>query len=193
MEKIVQPFLQLVFCALSKLPQSMLTKEVHVLSNDTLVENPNVVRFLDEQLHRIQIAGKSKLFLHNPNLFHVAKVTPKLEDTFWLNLIGKGYPSPNHWFRWCTKRMKINPTSNYILQTVNKHGQAIIILGTRKAESSNRSASMSQYEIQGLRLRKHTLPNAYVFAPISEMSNQEVWTYLINTSNPWGSDNQKSS
>lgn len=183
--------LQLIFYALSELSSSDLTKEVHVLSNDTLVENPNVVKFLDEQLDRIRVAGKTELFAHNPDLFSVFKSTPKLEDTFWLNLIGKGYPSPNRWFRWCTERMKINPTNEYILNTVNKHGKAIIVLGTRKAESSNRAASMSQYEIPGIRLRKHTLPNAYVFAPIAEMTNQEVWAYLINTENPWGTDNQK--
>lgn len=182
--------LQLIFYALSELPSTKLTKEVHVLSNDTLVENPNVVRFLDHQLEKIRYAGRTQLFPHNPDLFQVVKVTPKLEDTFWLNLIGKGYPAPNRWFRWCTKRMKINPTNSYILSTVNTHGKAIIVLGTRKAESINRSKSMSQYEIPGLRLRKHILPNAFVFAPIAEMSNQEVWTYLINTPNPWEVDNQ---
>ena len=182
--------LQLIFEALSELNPSELKKEVHVLSNDTLVENPNVVRFLDNQLQRIEEAGKNKLFYHDPKLFHVAKVTPKLEDTFWLNLIGKGYPSPNRWFRWCTERMKINPTSTYILSTVSKHGKAIIVLGTRKAESGNRAASMKQYEIPGVRLRKHTLPNAYVFAPIADLTTQEVWAYLINKPNPWGTDNQ---
>lgn len=183
--------LQLIFYALSELPRIKLGKEVHVLSNDTLVENPNIVRFLDGQLEQIELAGKQELFAHNPDLFNVIKVTPKLEDTFWLNLIGKGYPSPNRWFRWCTERMKINPTSDYILKTVNKHGSAIIVLGTRKAESANRANSMRQYEIEGLRLRKHTLPNAYVFAPIAEMSTQEVWTYLINTDNPWKISNQE--
>ncbi len=183
--------LQLIFHALAELPPQQRQKEIHVLSNDTLVENPNVVQFLDSQLEVIERKGKSELFKHNPDLFQVAKVTPKLEDTFWLNLIGKGYPSPNRWFRWCTERMKINPTSDYILRQVNEHGKVIIVLGTRKAESSNRAASMKQYEVQGVRLRKHTLPNAYVFAPIAEMSNQEVWTYLVNTPNPWGADNQK--
>lgn len=183
--------LQLIFYALAELPQSSLRKEIHVLSNDTLVENPNIVKFLDEQLEKIENAGKTQLFSHNPDLFQVFKSTPKLEDSFWLNMIGKGYPSPNRWFRWCTERMKINPTNEYILKTVNKHGKAIIVLGTRKAESSNRSASMAQYEIPGLRLRKHSLPNAYVYAPISNMSTREVWAYLINTPNPWGSDNQE--
>lgn len=146
--------LQLIFYALSELPRIKLAKEVHVLSNDTLVENPNIVRFLDGQLEQIETVGKNELFAHNPDLFSVIKVTPKLEDTFWLNLIGKGYPSPNRWFRWCTERMKINPTSDYILKTVNKHGSAIIVLGTRKAESANRANSMRQYEIEGLRLTR---------------------------------------
>jgi len=119
----------------------------------------------------------------------VAKVTPKLEDTFWVNLIGKGYPSPNRWFRWCTERLKINPTSNYILKTVNRSGQAIIVLGTRKAESANRAASMNSYD-SGHRLRKHTLLNAFVYAPIADLSNHEVWAYLLQAPNPWGSNNR---
>lgn len=183
--------LQLVFNAIDKIPVKFRKKEIHVLSNDTLVENPNVVKFLDKQLENIKNIGKNELYKYNRNSFNVIKVTPKLEDTFWLNLIGKGYPAPNKWFRWCTERMKINPTNDYILKTVNQHGKAIILLGTRKAESSNRSANMKKYEIEGIRLRKHSLPNAYVFAPISELATKEVWAYLINSKNPWGIDNQE--
>lgn len=182
--------LQLVFYALSQLPKYKLTKEVHVLSNDTLVENPKVVEFIDIQLDKIREVGHKGLFSHNPSLFHVVKTVPKLEDTFWLNLIGKGYPSPNRWFRWCTERMKINPTSAYITRTVSKHGRAIILLGTRKDESTNRSKSLKQHEIAGMRLRKHMLPNAFVFAPIAEITNKEVWHYLRTVTNPWGADNQ---
>ncbi|GAB4407836.1 MAG: DNA phosphorothioation system sulfurtransferase DndC [Anaerolineae bacterium] len=183
--------LQLVFSALAELPAEKRTKEVHVLSNDTLVENPKVVDFLDRQLARIEEAGKKELFAHNPDLFHVKKTTPKLDDTFWLNIIGKGYPSPNRWFRWCTERMKIRPTNDYILETVSKHGQAIIILGTRKDESSKRAASIKQYEIPGVRVRSYNLPNSYVFAPISDITNEEVWRFLIDYPNPWGADNKE--
>ena len=172
--------LQLIFYAISEISELSRKKEIHVLSNDTLVENPNIVKFLNRQLAAIEAEGKKNLYKHNPALFNVIKVTPKLEDTFWLNLIGKGYPSPNKWFRWCTERMKINPTNDYILQTVNKNGKAIIVLGTRKAESVSRSINMKRYELEGIRIRKHSLPNAYVFAPIAELSTKEVWAYLIN-------------
>ena len=182
--------LQMVFYALSALPKEKLSKEIHVLSNDTLVENPAIVKHVNEHLKKIEAVGKRELFGHNPELFNVVRVTPKLEDTFWVNLIGKGYPSPNHWFRWCTERMKIAPTSNYILNTVNKHGRAIIVLGTRKAESANRAAAMNKYD-NGDRLRKHTLPNAFVYAPIADLSNHEVWSYLLQCPNPWDGSNRK--
>lgn len=181
--------LQLVFYALSALDREKLTKEIHVLSNDTLVENPSIAKHVDEQLEKIREWGKAKLYQHNPELFAVAKVRPKLEDTFWVNLIGRGYPSPNRWFRWCTERLKINPTANYIVNTVNKRGQAIIVLGTRKAESANRAASMNNYSNDG-RLRNHTLPNALVYTPIVDLSNHEIWAYLLQAQNPWGSDNR---
>jgi len=181
--------LQMVFNALSDIPKERLSKEVHVLFNDTLVENPAVIKYVNGQLEKIEAAGKEKLFAHNPELFSVVTVTPELKDTFWVSLIGKGYPSPNRWFRWCTERVKINPTTRYILNTVNENGQAIIILGSRKAESANRAAAMSKYD-NGKRLRQHTLSNTFVYTPIAELSNHEVWAYLLQAPNPWGSNNR---
>lgn len=185
--------LQLVFYALSKLPKEQLHKEIHVLSNDTLVENPAVVTYLDRQLALIEKFGKSRLFGHLPNHFSVVKVVPKIEDRFWINLIGKGYPSPNRWFRWCTERMKINPTNDYILKTVSRHGKAMVVLGTRHTESTNRSKSMEKYdlkEITGGKIRKHTLPNSWMYAPINELTTDEVWKYLMQVPNIWGGDNK---
>lgn len=182
--------LQMIFYALSALPKRKISKEIHVLSNDTLVENPAIAKHVNNQLKKIKVAGKKELFKHNPKLFNVVQVVPKLKDTFWVNLIGNGYPSPNRWFRWCTERMKINPTSDYILKTVNEHGHAIIVLGTRKSESANRAAAMNNYN-GDKHLRKHTLPNAFVYAPIADLSNHEVWSYLLQCPNPWDGSNRK--
>jgi DNA sulfur modification protein DndC len=180
--------LQLVFYTLLKMQGEgkELKKEVHVLCNDTLVENPAVVRYIDDTLDKIRAAGERYGFP-----LKVAKVTPTLADSFWVNLIGKGYPSPNRFFRWCTERMKINPTSAYIKDQVSEHGEAIILLGTRKAESNNRAHSMRQHERKGQRLRRHQLPGAYVFAPIADLSDNEIWMYLLQVENPWGADNRK--
>jgi putative sulfurtransferase DndC len=137
----------------------------------------------------IEEAGKKRLFWHQPELFHVATVTPTIDDSFWVNLIGKGYPSPNRWFRWCTERLKINPTSRYIKETVGSRGETIIVLGTRKAESSNRAAAMNNHDSGG-NLRKHDLAKTYVYAPIADLSNNEVWAYLLQAPSPWGGNNR---
>ncbi|HYX29323.1 MAG TPA: DNA phosphorothioation system sulfurtransferase DndC [Pyrinomonadaceae bacterium] len=178
--------LQMVFYALQTLPKNRLKKEVHVLCNDTLVENPAVVRYIDDTLNKIRVAGERYKFPMS-----VVKVTPTLADSFWVNLIGKGYPSPNRFFRWCTERMKINPTNEYIHSIVGKYGEAIILLGTRKAESTNRKHSMAQYERKGKRLRKHVLPGVFVYAPIANLSDPHIWTYLLQVPSPWNGDNRK--
>lgn len=182
--------LQMVFRALSELPKGQLIKNIHVICNDTLVENPAIEEYIDSQLIKIEVAGKERLFSHHPDLFKVIKVTPKFEDSFWVNLIGKGYPSPNHWFRWCTERLKINPTSSYIKSISQENGKTIIILGTRKAESANRAASMEKYD-NGNKLKKHRLPNVFVYTPIADLSNNEVWAYLLQAKNPWGTNNRE--
>lgn len=186
--------LQLIMYSLLKLPKEKLNKEVHVLSNDTLVENPTIVNYIDEQLRLIENAGRTKLFRESPNHFQVAKVVPKIDDRFWINLIGKGYPAPNRWFRWCTQRMKINPTNDYILQQVSKHGKAVVVLGSRKAESSNRAKSLKKYdleEIAGQKFKKHTLPNSWMYSPIADLTTEEVWQYLMSVPSFWGGDNKK--
>ncbi|HEY55130.1 MAG TPA: DNA phosphorothioation system sulfurtransferase DndC [Dehalococcoidia bacterium] len=180
--------LQLVFYALSELDEKELAKELHVLSNDTLVENPAISKHVDGQLERIRVYGQEKLYKHNPGLFFVEKGKPKIEERFWVNLIGRGYPSPNRWFRWCTERLKINPTSKYIGDSLERHEKVIIVLGTRKAESANRAVSMRNYAGNG-RFRNHTLPDALVYAPIADVSNDDVWSYVLLTPNPWGGDN----
>ena len=182
--------LQLVFYALQDIPRKKLTKPIHVLSNDTLVENPIIIKNLDEQLSAIKKSGKERLYAHNPSLFTVVKTKPKLNESFWVNLIGKGYPSPNRWFRWCTQRMKINPTVEYVKNIANKNGKTIVILGTRKAESINRTKQMNKYD-NGKRLKNYIIPNTYVFTPISELSNDDVWIYLMQIPNPWGYDNKR--
>ena len=121
----------------------------------------------------------------------VHRTTPRLEDTFWVNLIGKGYPAPTNTFRWCTERLKINPTTRFIQEKISEGGAdgvpgAIILLGTRTDESQSRARSMKRHELKGQRLRKHILPNAFVYAPISDIATGELWQYLMQVSPPWG-------
>jgi DNA sulfur modification protein DndC len=178
--------MQLVFEALHSLPKSKLKKKIYVLSSDTLVEAPPVIAFIETNLRKMTAAAKA---MGLPLSTHM--VRPEYDQTFWVNIIGKGYPSPTTSFRWCTDRMKINPANKFIRERVSEHGEVIMLLGTRRSESATRAQSMALHEIEGTFLKRHTsLLNAFVYAPIEFLSTNEVWIYLQQVESPWGGDNK---
>ncbi|MDQ7056680.1 MAG: hypothetical protein Q9M89_09620 [Persephonella sp.] len=60
--------------------------------------------------------------------------TRNLRQVLGLNLIGRrGYPAPTNEFRWCTDRLKIDPTNKFVIETASKYGEVIVVLGVRKA------------------------------------------------------------
>lgn len=78
--------------------------------------------------------------------------------------------------------MKIKPTARFITEQVDKCGEAIILLGTRKTESKTRARSIKKHEIHGKRLTNHTiLKNIYVYSPIKELMLEEVWYIIYHT------------
>jgi DNA sulfur modification protein DndC len=174
--------LQFVVEMLLSLPRSERRRAVHVVSNDTLVESPLVADYVDKMLSRLADATES---LELPVV--VAKTTPPVEQTFWVNLIGRGYPAPNSMFRWCTDRMKIQPTSHYIRSRVAEAGDVVLLLGVRRNESAKRAASANKYDLTGERLNPHNdLPGCWVFRPILDFTTEEVWQVLLQRRPPWG-------
>lgn len=167
--------------------QSALSRQVFVVNNDTLVENPIITDYIVEVLECIRKGATDQ------NLPIQVEVTlPKLEDSFWISFLGKGYPVPNNQFRWCTERLKIKPTSQFILDKVDAMGEAIVLIGTRLSESATRAKSIRKHEIKGHRLTKHPLnPNTFTYAPIKELYLEEVWYVLSKEPSPWGYDNDK--
>src|SRR5690606_5225807 len=182
--------LTLVWIALQRIREQMpypyqLRRKVYVVCNDTMVENPVIASYVDDVLAKIEEEAR------NQDLpIFVKKTTPKLEETFWINVIGKGYPVPNNSFRWCTDKLKIRPTSSFLVEQVDEMGEAIVLLGTRYDESATSERSIRIHELTGRRLSKHqTSVNTYTYAPIKELLLEEVW-FIINTvSSPWGYDN----
>ncbi|MEX2437642.1 MAG: DNA phosphorothioation system sulfurtransferase DndC, partial [Candidatus Babeliales bacterium] len=178
--------LQLVWLAIEKLPKSKRTKPVYVIASDTQVETPVIVDHLDSTLERINLTAKKKELP-----FYAKKVMPTLNDSFWVNLIGRGYPAPSTRFRWCTDRMKIKPANKFIEEKVTEHGEVIMLLGVREQESATRQQLMRTYQVKEHVLRRHTsLPGAYVYAPISNWSVDDVWTFLFQIESPWGNSNR---
>ena len=177
--------LQLVWLALKEIPAELRKREVHVICNDTLVENPIIQEYVDDILKKIEQSA-----LQQGLPITVEKTIPRLEDSFWVNVVGRGYPVPNNTFRWCTDKMKIKPTSRYVIEEVVENGEAIILVGTRRSESTTRANTIKKHEIRGQRLSKHPHhSNTFVYSPIKELQLEEVW-YIINTmTSPWGADN----
>lgn len=192
--------LQLTWNAISSLPPEKRTKPIYVLTTDTLVENPIVAAWVRQSLERLKTTAQEQQMPFEPHLLF-----PEVKDTFWVNLIGKGYPAPRHMFRWCTERLKIKPADQFIQSVVREKGEVIILLGTRKAESSRRAGVMAEHEVgqvsdrlsadnEALKsslLYRSKLPNALIYSPIENWSNDEVWMYLMQWENPWGHSNKE--
>lgn len=180
--------LQLVWLAIASLPRDQRHKTIYVISTDTLVENPIVAKWMVNSHNFMKSAAEQDALPIEPRILE-----PRTEDTFWVNLIGRGYPAPKQKFRWCTERLKIKASNLFIRDVVKSNGEAIVILGTRRAESASRAQVMNKYKENRVRNRfspNPTLPNSLIFSPIEDWSNDDVWLFLLQYTNPWGIPNK---
>jgi DNA sulfur modification protein DndC len=169
-------------CLLAVAPDQR-ERRVYLVSNNTLVESPVFQEFANRTLAHIADNIEA---LRVP--VDVVKTHPLVEESFWVNLLGKGYPAPNRTFRWCTDRMKIRPTSRFIRELVSRNGEAILLLGVRRAESAARAANIAKHEARAEgRLTPHAdHKGCWIFNPIQELTTEEVWLALLNSRPPWG-------
>lgn len=179
---------ELVWIALQEIPLEKRTKVVHVISTDTLVESPVVAVWATKSIEKMRESAKKAQIPIVPH-----RLTPEVKNTYWVNLIGRGYPYPRQNFRWCTDRMKIAPSNAFIKEILEAESEAVLVLGSRKAESATRKAVLEGYEKK--RYRAHlspngSFPNSYVFTPIENWSNDNVWQFLMQYANPWGHSNK---
>jgi DNA sulfur modification protein DndC len=181
--------LQLVWEAVASLPLEERRKKVYVISTDTLVENPVIAAWVETSLLRINIAAQKQELP-----IKAKRLTPSMENRFWVNLIGKGYPAPRPKFRWCTDRLKISASTKFIQDLSEANGEAILVLGQRRGESQARDKVMDQYkDSTRATLSKNKDPRlarVWVSTPIAPWTSDDVWEYLMTEVNPWGINNQ---
>jgi DNA sulfur modification protein DndC len=175
----------LVFDAVLSIPAAQRKKPVSILCTDTRVEIPAIVEMVEGTLTRMQKVSQQ----NNLNI-EVNFLRPPPEQSFWVNVIGRGYPPPNRTFRWCTQRLKIDPVTVFVNQRLGHWGEAILHLGARRAESSSRGQTMSGREVRNGLHRHPDLPRVWVSNPIEFLTTEEVWAYLLQKPNPWGGDNR---
>lgn len=168
----------LVLALETALKEKLPVQRVDVVYSDTLIEIPVVeqhaIRFL-EFLARFERLRSLPLY------FHV--VYPVLENRFWVCLLGKGYPPPHHRFRWCTRRLKIEPAEARLRACIQPNRTAIVT-GVRFGESSQRDRQL--YTScrrggecgQGVWFQHSTRLQAAYLAPIAHWKECDVWDFL---------------
>jgi len=178
--------LQLVWEVVESLPESDRRRQIVLVGNDTLVESPLVIGHLRGSLETIRRAARKRSL---PITVRITK--PHIDQTFWVNVIGRGYIPPTRNFRWCTDRMKIRPTSQLLEQLVRTYKQAVLLVGTRKAESETRRRNMARHGASARRMNRHSsVEGCWMFAPLADLSDEEVWLILMQRNPPWGGTHQ---
>ena len=143
--------------------------KLYIITSDTGVESPYFQEYVDQVKQQIReyiaAAGINA---------EVVTVRPQACDSFWVSVLGKGYPAAHMGFRWCTGKLKIDPITNYIKSLIGDEA-ATVFVGVRTAESKQRAAIYKQKDYK----ENH-------YAPVLDWTSQDIWTYLLSSDCPWG-------
>jgi DNA sulfur modification protein DndC len=176
----------LIFDAVQDIPAEQRKKEIAVVCTDTRVEIPAIVEMIETSLAKMRKCSNDQ----NLNI-EVHLLRPPPEHSFWVNIIGRGYPPPNRTFRWCTQRMKIDPVTRFVEQRMGRWGEAILHLGARRAESATRAQTLAGRDTRNGLTKHPDLPRVLVSNPIQFLTTEEVWAYLLQTPPVWGGSNRE--
>jgi DNA sulfur modification protein DndC len=182
--------LHLIWSSLGLLDPRERRKTVHVICVDTGVENPIFSRWARTNLKAI---ARSAAAQQIPLETHL--LAPEVPESFWVQLIGRGYASPRRRFRWCTDRLKVRPVNRFLKRLMSTEGEAVLALGLRRQESVSRAANMKRHEDAG-RTEAYVSPygslsNTWVYSPIEDWSDDDVWLYLMQSPSLWEMDHRE--
>ncbi len=168
---------KLVFLALRQL--ETYHKKVTIIYCDTNIENPiinnyakKILKNLREECLKYQIPINIKILTHST------------KNSFWVKIIGKGYPTPTYKFRWCTDRLRINPINEYI-KLLGQKQQITILLGVRKQESRERNKTINKNVIAEKYLKQTGNKKAIIYSPIINFDLSDIWKTLLLKSEPF--------
>ena len=158
--------------------QKIRSNPLAVVYADTLVENPLINQ------HAIEFLEKVKAYCEPAAIdARILIAKPDLKHAFWVNVIGRGYPVPSPWFRWCQGKLKIKP----VKKVLEGFSEGIVLVAVRTQESRARQKSLSR-RLNGMELEKNHLR---VFAPIFDFTEEDIWEFLTQNLSPWGEEYSK--
>jgi DNA sulfur modification protein DndC len=154
---------------------------VEVLYCDTQIEIPTLNQFAQEFLQFLEARGVKTTILR-----------PAPEESFWVQLIGKGYPMPHNGFRWCTARLKVRPVDRYLKTLAAQPARSLVVTGVRFGESDardlrlNLSCSRGGECGQGIWYEESRRLGLGYFSPIVIWRECDVWDFLSLVAPDWG-------
>jgi DNA sulfur modification protein DndC len=153
-------------------------RRIDFIYADTTVEIPSIHQYALSFLNSLEKNPRLK-----PLNLNCHVVLPPIEERFWVKIIGNGYPPPHQKFRWCTRRLKIEPAEKHLKDFIEPN-KSVIITGVRFGESQDRDRRLNQACSrggecgQGLWYQYSNRLKAAYLAPIVDWSNCDVWDFL---------------
>lgn len=173
---------KLVLSAIKDLP-SKNTKPIKILYCDTGVEIPIFKDYISWTLRNIEEESKLEGIVVSSHA-----VRPKIDDHFFVKVIGRGYHPPTNKFRWCTDKLRINPIQVAIREAADKTNPTVI-LGTRYDESGERDKILSKYSTNKPYIfRQAGYSKTKLFCPIANFKTDDVWDALSTINFPTSID-----
>jgi DNA sulfur modification protein DndC len=105
------------------------------------------------------------------------------DQSFWVLVIGRGYPVPSFRFRWCTDRLKVRP-----MRRAAGEGPAVMLVAVREGESANRDGRLRRTCGRG-ECGPAAVGRAGPFpavSPIRDWKSCDVWDFLVFQAPSWG-------
>ncbi len=156
--------------------------KLHVVYADTNLELPPLVETAFATLSHF------RRFCNDNDVSYLVHLTERpLDQSFWVLMIGKGYPPPNRHFRWCTDRLKIQPPRSILRNLPERSG---LLTGVRADESANRARTLKKgCSADGeCGLEKWTdaenQEGLRFYAPLIDWRTCKIWDYL----NAWAGE-----
>lgn len=142
--------------------------DLNITYSDTMMEIPQMSNVANAFLTAIEKRYPAQVKI----------VCPEIEDTYWVRMIGRGYPPPGPRFRWCTPKMKIKPS-----RKLHKDS-GLFITGLRMGESQQRDIRLKSSCLNGGANECGSdvwviQKGIDVAAPIIHWTAGEVWYFLM--------------
>ena len=170
--------LQLVWEVVESLPESERRRPIVLVGYDSLLESPLAIGRLRESPDTIRRAARQRCL---PVTVRVAR--PYIDQTFWVEVIGRGSMPPMRRSRWCADRVKARLTNRLLEQLARVNRKAVLLAGTRNAEAGTRR------RVDARRMSRHdSAEGCWSFAPLADFSDEEVRLALLQRDTPWSGE-----